>query len=166
MLSLIPFAQAVFDRGKSCLFRMQPSALQARILNAPVYLMVLDVLRPETPVFLGGTSIRVHGDVNELRAGEWIHEERGDYRLHNLVGGVVGQIAATCRITRLGSALDSHLLPSVRTAVSGGDGPLVQARVCAIFALQSCRHACVRSLLCNRAGTRVCDLCFAILQYH
>jgi hypothetical protein len=87
---------------------MRRNALQRRIESAPVYLMVLDVIHPDRPVFLGGTSVRIHGSVHDLYVGEYLVEQ-STYPIHSMVGARIGKMDALCRITRLGDSLSPHM---------------------------------------------------------
>lgn len=71
--------------------------------------MVVDVLDTAAPVFLGGTSIKIHSAVSNMMVGDVLEEQREDFPVYNLMGTLVGRCAALCRITRLGPGVADHL---------------------------------------------------------
>ena len=78
-------------------------------------------------MFLGGTSIKLHGNIQDILVGEAISEQSNSYSVYNLMGRAVGDIAAMCRITRLGQALNAHLsanpaITVMRESISASHG--------------------------------------------
>lgn len=106
----------VFQKGKSCLFKMDFNVLCRHLHSTPLYLMLLDVWSSPAQL-LGSTSIRLNAVADELMK---CREEngvtspsasggRGVFAVFNLMGSRVATVELGYRMYSLGPALATHL---------------------------------------------------------
>lgn len=108
----------VFNRGKSCLFKMNQNSLHTNLANTPLYAMVLDV-KEDVPKLVGSSMIslanvvgRISQDVTEHGVSTpSSHGERGHVYISNLTGEKIGSISLSYKLLSLGASL----LPHIRT---------------------------------------------------
>ncbi|KAF6073517.1 microtubule associated protein 10 [Phyllostomus discolor] len=117
-----------FGRGKSCLFRLPPATLRRRLLETPLYSLLLQLPpgRPTpAPQLLGTCSISLAAAAREVLgpvASGCSHGHRGNFPLHNHVGERIGDISLTYRLTDLGSSLLGHLRRPITYTEGGEEG--------------------------------------------
>lgn len=117
-----------FGRGKSCLFRLPPATLRRRLLETPLYSLLLQLPpgRPTpAPQLLGTCSISLAAAAREILgpvASGCSHGHRGNFPLHNHVGERIGDISLTYRLTDLGSSLLCHLQRPITSTEGGEEG--------------------------------------------
>ncbi|XP_044070801.1 microtubule-associated protein 10 [Siniperca chuatsi] len=119
-----------FNRGKSCLFKMNPNSLHTHLSNTPLYAMVLDV-KEEIPKLVGTSLIslakmmdRIRQDVTEHSVStSSSHGERGLVGICNLTGEKIGSVSLTYKLLSLGASLLPHITERrglKSTSVHGG----------------------------------------------
>ncbi|XP_038593795.1 microtubule-associated protein 10 [Micropterus salmoides] len=119
-----------FNRGKSCLFKMNLNSLHSHLSNTPLYAMVLDV-NEEIPKLVGTSLIslakvmkRIRQDVTKHGVSTpSSHCERGLVGICNLLGEKVGSISLTYKLLSLGASLLPHITERrsfKSTSVHGG----------------------------------------------
>ncbi|XP_054432459.1 microtubule-associated protein 10 [Pteronotus mesoamericanus] len=117
-----------FGRGKSCLFRLPPATLRRRLLETPLYSLLLQLPpgRPTpAPQLLGTCSISLAVAAREVLgpvASGCSHGHRGNFPLHNHVGERIGDISLAYRLTDLGGSLLGHLQRPVISTEGGEEG--------------------------------------------
>ncbi|KAM5301723.1 microtubule-associated protein 10 [Glossophaga mutica] len=117
-----------FGRGKSCLFRLPPTTLRRRLLETPLYSLLLQLLpgRPTpAPQLLGTCSISLAAAAREVLrpvASGCSHGHRGNFPLHNHAGERIGDISLAYRLTDLGSSLLGHLRRPITSTEGGEEG--------------------------------------------
>ncbi|XP_069477697.1 microtubule-associated protein 10 [Ambystoma mexicanum] len=119
-----------FGRGKSCLFRKGPHALLGHLSRCPLYAMLLDLRGESTaealprllgscPLSLAAAARDLLGEPQELISpGASTH--RGVHAVHDLLGGLVGEISIGFRLVRLGGGLLRHIAPTQPQDMSRG----------------------------------------------
>ncbi|KAM3863018.1 microtubule-associated protein 10 [Diretmus argenteus] len=118
-----------FNRGKSCLFKMNLGSLHTRLSNTPLYAMVLDV-KDDVPRLVGTCQVSLAGLVDRIRSDVGVHGvstpssqgERGLVGIFNLTGEKVGSISLGYKLRSLGPSLLPHISESRVCKVSGGHG--------------------------------------------
>ena len=106
----------VFQKGKSCLFKMDFNIFCRHLRATPLYLMLLDVWSSPAQL-IGSTSVRLNSVGDELMKCK---EEngicspsssggRGTFDVFNLMGSRVATVELAYRIYNLGPALAAHL---------------------------------------------------------
>ncbi|KAM7409044.1 hypothetical protein PAMA_002654 [Pampus argenteus] len=119
-----------FNRGKSCVFKMNLHSLLSHLSHSPLYAMLLDV-KEETPRLVGTSLIslakvmdRVRQDVAERGvAAPSSHGERGLVAVCDLTGEKIGSISLSYKLLSLGASLLPHITDKTglkRTAEHGG----------------------------------------------
>ncbi|XP_041865439.1 microtubule-associated protein 10 [Melanotaenia boesemani] len=106
----------VFNRGKSCFFKMNLSSLHVHLSNTPLYAMVLDMTE-ETPRLVGSSLIslakamdRIRQDVTEHGfPSPSCHREWGLTGICNLAGERIGKISLSYKLVCLGASLLPHI---------------------------------------------------------
>ncbi|KAM9345451.1 microtubule-associated protein 10 [Symphorus nematophorus] len=106
----------VFNRGKSCFFKMNLNSLHTQLSNSPLYAMVLDV-KEEIPKLVGTSLIslakvmdRIRQDVTERGASSpSSHGERGVVGICSLTGEKIGSISLSFKVLSLGTSLLPHI---------------------------------------------------------
>ncbi|KAM9847497.1 microtubule-associated protein 10 [Aulostomus maculatus] len=101
-----------FNRGKSCVFKMNLDLLHMRLAHTPLYAMVLDV-KEDIPKLVGTSLIslakvmgRIRQEVAELGVStQSAHGERGLVNISNLSGEKVGSISVSYKLITLGVSL-------------------------------------------------------------
>ncbi|XP_036992666.2 microtubule-associated protein 10 [Artibeus jamaicensis] len=117
-----------FGRGKSCLFRLPPTTLRRRLLETPLYSLLLQLPPGQptpAPQLLGTCSISLAAASCEVLgplASGCSHGHRGIYPLHNHVGEHLGDISLAYRLTDLGSSLLGHLRRPITSTEGGEEG--------------------------------------------
>ncbi|XP_029925792.1 microtubule-associated protein 10 [Myripristis murdjan] len=115
-----------FNRGKSCLFKMDLDSLHTHLSNAPLYAMVLDV-KEEIPKLVGSAQISLTKLVDRIKSEVNCHgistpsaqEGKGLVRLCNLMGEKIGSISLTYNLSSLGASLLPHISGNSKHAKSG-----------------------------------------------
>ena len=82
--------EITFDKGKSCLLKLDPATLYALLQKTPVYVMLLDVWDLERPRVVGSTAVKLDSCVQKLFQNSHILEN-GDLkqiRSDDLSGGL------------------------------------------------------------------------------
>ncbi|KAM7385843.1 hypothetical protein PAMP_001898 [Pampus punctatissimus] len=105
-----------FNRGKSCVFKMNLHSLLRHLSHSPLYAMLLDV-KEETPRLVGTSLIslakvmdRVRQDVAERGvAAPSSHGERGLVAVCDLTGEKIGSISLSYKLLSLGASLLPHI---------------------------------------------------------
>lgn len=105
-----------FNRGKSCLFKMNLNSLRTHLSHTPLYAMVLDV-KEEIPKLVGTSVIslakvmgRIRRDVAEHGASApSSHGERGLVGVCSLMGERIGFISMSYKLLSLGASLLPHI---------------------------------------------------------
>ncbi|XP_031435325.1 microtubule-associated protein 10 [Clupea harengus] len=126
--------EVIFQKGKSCLFKINLDSFHQHLSNTPLYAMVMDV-RHETPKLIGSSLVSLARLVNQIKTDveahgigtPSAHGERGEHDLCNLMGKKIGLISIACKLVSLGGSLISHIpenrIHSVGTTLSqGSDG--------------------------------------------
>lgn len=116
-----------FNRGKSCLFKMNLNSLHTHLSDTPLYAMVLDV-KEEIPKLVGTSLIslakvmgRIRQDVTEHGASTpSSHGERGLVGVCNLMGEKIGSISLSYKLLSLGASLLPHI--TERSGLKGTNG--------------------------------------------
>lgn len=111
----------IFNRGKSCFFKMNMNSLHTQLSNSPLYAMVLDV-KEEIPKLVGTSLVslasvmdRIRQDVTEHGASTpSSHGERGLVGICNLMGEKIGSISLSYKLLSLGASLLPHITDSSR----------------------------------------------------
>ncbi|KAM9364942.1 microtubule-associated protein 10 [Pholidichthys leucotaenia] len=116
----------IFNRGKSCFFKMNFNSLHVQLHSTPLYAMVLDV-KEEIPRLVGSCLIslakamdRITKDVAE--GGVFIpssHTERGLVGVCNLAGERIGAVSLSYKLLCLGASLLPHI--TEREQATGGE---------------------------------------------
>ncbi|KAL7383883.1 hypothetical protein ABVT39_019926 [Epinephelus coioides] len=115
----------VFNRGKSCFFKMNLNTLHTHLSNTPLYAMVLDV-KEEIPKLVGTSLISLAKAMDKIKQDEVehgvstpsSHGERGVVGICNLTGERIGSISLSYKLLSLGASLLPHITES--TSVHGG----------------------------------------------
>ncbi|XP_070772737.1 microtubule-associated protein 10 [Enoplosus armatus] len=108
--------QHAFNRGKSCLFKMNLNSLHTHLSNTPLYAMVLDV-KEEIPKLVGTSLISLAKVMDNIRQDATehgvstpsCHGERGLVGVCNLTGEKMGSISLTYKLLSLGASLLPHI---------------------------------------------------------
>ncbi|KAL2082858.1 hypothetical protein ACEWY4_020631 [Coilia grayii] len=108
--------EAIFQKGKSCLFKMNLGFLQKHLSYTPLYAMVMDVGQ-DTPKLIGSSLISLARLVDQIKADVEAYGigtpsacgERGVHDLCNLMGRKIGQISIACKLVSLGGSLIPHI---------------------------------------------------------
>ncbi|XP_042290230.1 microtubule-associated protein 10 [Thunnus maccoyii] len=119
-----------FNRGKSCVFKMNLHSLHTHLSNSPLYAMLLDV-KEGIPKLVGTSLIslakvmdRIRQDVAERGvATPSSHGERGLVGVCDLTGEKIGSISLSYKLLSLGASLLPHITERrgpKRTTVHGG----------------------------------------------
>lgn len=123
--------KVIFQKGKSCLFKINLNFLQKHLTNTPLYAMVMDAGN-ETPKLIGSSLISLARLVNQIKSDVDAHGigtpsaygERGTHDLCNLMGMKIGLISIACKLVSLGGSLIPHIpenrIHSVGTTLSQG----------------------------------------------
>lgn len=106
----------MFNRGKSCLFKMNLNSLHTNLSNTPLYAMVLDV-KEDIPRLVGSSMVslanvvdRISQDVTERGVSTpSSHGERGVVCISNLTGENIGSISLSYKLLSLGASLLPHI---------------------------------------------------------
>lgn len=106
----------VFNRGKSCFFKMNLNSLHNQLANSPLYTMVLDV-KEDIPKLVGTSLISlakvmdmIRLDVTEHGASApSSHGERGLVGVCDLKGEKIGSISLSYKLQSLGASLLPHI---------------------------------------------------------
>lgn len=109
----------VFNRGKSCFFKMSLDSLHAQLSSSPLYAMVLDV-KEEVPRLVGSSLISLAAVMDKIRqdvtnrgaSTPSSHGERGLVGISNLMGEKVGTISLSYKLLSLGASLLPHVTDS------------------------------------------------------
>ncbi|XP_070697708.1 microtubule-associated protein 10 [Pempheris klunzingeri] len=118
-----------FNRGKSCLFKMNLESLHAHLANTPLYAMVLDV-KEEIPKLVGTSLISLAEVIDGIRkdvtergpSTPSSHGERGLVGVCNLMGEKIGSASVSYKLLSLGASLLPHITERrglERTSVHG-----------------------------------------------
>lgn len=110
------YGNFVFQKGKSCLFKMDFNMFCRHLRATPLYLMLLDVWNRPAQL-IGSSSVRLNSVGEELMKCK---EEygicspsssggRGQFEIFNLMGNRVATIELAYRVDNLGPALAAHL---------------------------------------------------------
>lgn len=106
----------VFNKGKSCLFKINLDSLHIHLSNTPLYAMVLD-MSDDIPKLIGTSQISLAKLVNQI----WCdveaygistpssHGERATVDIFNLMGIKIGIISLGYKLISLGSSLLPHI---------------------------------------------------------
>lgn len=102
----------IFNRGKSCFFKINLDSLHTQLSTTPLYAMVLDV-QEEIPKLVGSCLIslakvmdRIRQDVTEHGVSTHsTHGERGIVGVSNLAGQTVGSMSVSYKLLNLGASL-------------------------------------------------------------
>ncbi|KAM9804369.1 microtubule-associated protein 10 [Neosynchiropus ocellatus] len=105
----------VFNRGKSCSFKMNLDSLYSQLSSNPLSAMVLDV-KEETPKLLGTCFIPLAKVVDRIRQtvsgiGVSSHGERGTVTLRNLKGDKSGSMSLSYKLSA--ASLQPHVKGSI-----------------------------------------------------
>ena len=115
----------IFSKGKSCLFRCDMETLRGHLLNAPMYLMLLDTFF-EPYKLLGTCHVPLTNLMNDIY--EECHEDsqradvpcskmtHGLLDMKNLMGDEIGHISFACRLTSFGVSLLPHIATTTTEA--------------------------------------------------
>ncbi|KAM4607897.1 microtubule-associated protein 10-like [Polymixia lowei] len=106
----------VFNKGKSCLFKINLDSLHSHLSNTPLYAMVLDV-KDEIPKVVGTSLIslaklveRIRCDVNVRGVSTPSSQgEKGLVGIFNLMGEKIGLISLGYKLLSLGASLLPHI---------------------------------------------------------
>ncbi|EDO46819.1 predicted protein [Nematostella vectensis] len=110
------FGNVPFNKGKSCLFRMNVEDLHQKLQVTPIYVMLVDVW-PKKPKLIGSTTIplkrsidRIIDDVkkNGVSVPSFSKEEN-KFDIFNLMGSKVGKAVLGVRLLSLGGSLIPHI---------------------------------------------------------
>ncbi|KAM8852138.1 microtubule-associated protein 10 [Synchiropus picturatus] len=104
----------VFNRGKSCSFRMNLDSLYSQLSSNPLSVMVLDV-KEEIPKLLGTCFIplaKVVGRIRQTVAGVGVssHGERGTVTLRDLKGETSGSMSLSYKLSAAGASLQPRVM--------------------------------------------------------
>uniref|UniRef100_H3BCS8 Microtubule associated protein 10 n=1 Tax=Latimeria chalumnae TaxID=7897 RepID=H3BCS8_LATCH len=100
------FGNYPFNKGKSCLFKMNIDSLHSHLSNMPLYVIVLDMYK-EVPKLVGSCLISLVSTVGK----------KDIYTLSSLMGEKVGVISAGYRLLNLGPNLLPHLPQAERIKI-------------------------------------------------
>ncbi|XP_054830932.1 microtubule-associated protein 10 [Eublepharis macularius] len=99
-----------FGRGKSCLFRLRPSALRGLLRRSPLHALLLALPPTAGPArLLGSCSVSLAAAAEELLVGTGPGGRRGRFPLRDLMGERVGDLGLSYRLSNLGCTLLGHL---------------------------------------------------------
>ncbi|XP_063047663.1 microtubule-associated protein 10 [Engraulis encrasicolus] len=110
------YNEAYFQKGKSCLFKINFVFLHKHLSCTPLYAMVMDVGH-DTPKLIGSSLISLARLVDQIQADVEAYGistpssrgERGVHDLCNLMGKKIGQISIACKLVSLGGSLIPHI---------------------------------------------------------
>lgn len=120
-----------FKQGKSCLFKICLQTLKSLLLNAPLYVMVLDTL-PNTPKLTGNASVPLDTAIKKICTDlskngpdiPVIYKDTGLLRIYNLMAKEIGYMTFGYRLLYLGSTLLPHIsVNESKTDVTESDLP-------------------------------------------
>ncbi|XP_062286792.1 microtubule-associated protein 10 [Scomber scombrus] len=105
-----------FNRGKSCVFKMNLHSLHTHLSNSPLYAMLLDV-KEEIPKLVGTSLIslaevmdRIRQDVVERGVSTpSSHGEKGLVGMCDLTGEKIGSMSLSYKLLSLGASLLPHI---------------------------------------------------------
>ena len=105
-----------FNKGKSCLFKMNVGTLHSHLSCTPLFATVLDV-KDELPTLVGTSQIslarlvdKIKGDVNAHGIlSPSSHGERNVVGLCDLMGEKIGMLSLGYKLVSLGRSLLSHV---------------------------------------------------------
>ncbi|KAM6956311.1 microtubule-associated protein 10 [Aplochiton taeniatus] len=105
-----------FNKGKSCLFKINLNSLHAHLSNTPLYAMVLDV-KEELPKLIGTSLISLAKIITHIRcdveargvSNPSFQGERGLVNIFNLMGEKIGRISLSYKLVSLGASLLPHI---------------------------------------------------------
>lgn len=108
----------ILKKGKSCLFKISASALNAHLMSTPLYVMLIDTY-PDVPKLVASCYVPLDGVMSQLfndvkRQGisvPSVQGLKGKYKLCDLMGREIGQITAGMRLLSLGVGLMQHIPP-------------------------------------------------------
>lgn len=123
----------VVQKGKSCLFKVSPNALQMHLANAPLYVMIMDTY-PCTPKLVGSCSVPLNIVMDELydeicQQGVAIplaKGEKGSFEIFTLMGMKLGSVDFSYRLLSLGGALLRHIPDHMVAQVKSQDNQTMQ----------------------------------------
>ncbi|XP_017279736.1 microtubule-associated protein 10 [Kryptolebias marmoratus] len=102
----------IFNRGKSCFFKMSLQSLHIQFSNTPLYAMLLDVTE-ESPRLVGSSLTSLAKVVDRIKqegtSSPSSHRERGLASLCNLAGERIGAISLSYKLVCLGASLLPHI---------------------------------------------------------
>lgn len=106
----------VFTQGKSMLIKDKLSHLEERLLNVPVYVMVIDIL-PTIPKLVASFALSLEGSIRKIVQSVSLngieipcaHGERDIFPLYNLMGSKVGEAEMGVRLSSLGVNMLHHV---------------------------------------------------------
>ncbi|XP_005992679.1 microtubule-associated protein 10 [Latimeria chalumnae] len=118
------FGNYPFNKGKSCLFKMNIDSLHSHLSNMPLYVIVLDMYK-EVPKLVGSCLISLVSTVEKFRQDveehgtsvPSVHGKKDIYTLSSLMGEKVGVISAGYRLLNLGPNLLPHLPQAERIKI-------------------------------------------------
>ncbi|XP_071778706.2 microtubule-associated protein 10 [Centroberyx gerrardi] len=116
-----------FNRGKSCLFKINLDSLHTHLSNTPLYAMVLDV-KDEIPKLAGTALISLAKLVDRIRRDVNAHgistpSSQGENKLVDictLMGDKIGSISLAYKLSSLGTSLLPHISEKRVCKISGG----------------------------------------------
>ncbi|XP_071392044.1 microtubule-associated protein 10 [Centroberyx affinis] len=116
-----------FNRGKSCLFKINLDSLHTHLSNTPLYAMVLDV-KDEIPKLVGTALISLAKLVDRIRRDVNAHgistpSSQGENKLVdicNLMGDKIGSVSLAYKLSSLGTSLLPHISEKRVCKISGG----------------------------------------------
>ncbi|XP_067091846.1 microtubule-associated protein 10 [Osmerus mordax] len=105
-----------FNKGKSCLFKINLDSLHTHLSNTPLYAMVLD-MSDEIPKLMGTSQISLAKLINQIRCDVEAHGistpsaqgEKTIVGIFNLMGQNIGFISLGYKLISLGSSLLTHI---------------------------------------------------------
>nr|XP_056709275.1 microtubule-associated protein 10 [Euleptes europaea] len=99
-----------FGRGKSCLFRLRPSALRGLLRRSPLHALLLALPPTAGPArLLGSCSVSLAAAAEELLLGAGPAGRRGRFPLRDLMGEPVGELGLSYHLSNLGSTMLMHM---------------------------------------------------------
>ncbi|XP_066534358.1 microtubule-associated protein 10-like [Hoplias malabaricus] len=108
-----------FNKGKSCLFKINLDSFHTHLSRTPLYTMALDV-RDDIPKLMGSSLISLARLASSIKLavdqhGIWPPAAYGENcvcRLLNLMGENIGTVSLACKMVSLGASLIPHISES------------------------------------------------------
>ncbi|XP_038150655.1 microtubule-associated protein 10 [Cyprinodon tularosa] len=135
----------LFNRGKSCLFKMNLDSLHVHLSSSPLYAMVLDVTEEQSPRLVGSSLVSLAEAMDRIKllSGPSAHSGKGVAAICNLTGERIGTISLSYKLGCLGATLLPHITEGrgvESTSTPGGKNQELSKEKCNPYSMCSPRR--------------------------